>query len=174
MCKGSTIIFVIEPVNPTSMAITTTGLDIISPMPAAQENLKYVVVAIEYFSKWTEAKALDIITLAMIQKIYYKNIICRFRVPKSLTVDTKTRFDFEAFISFCNQVGTSIYFASVKFLESNGLVERANGIILLGVTMSLFGLLMGKWLEELIKVVWNCNTSMSRLTGFTPFKLFRN
>jgi hypothetical protein len=29
----------------------------------------------------------------------------------------------------------------------------------------------GKWLEELIKVVWSHNTTMSRSTGFTPFKL---
>jgi hypothetical protein len=55
-----------------------------------------------------------------------------------------------------------MHFASVRHLESNGLVERANGIILLGFTKSLFGLLKGKWTEELIKVVWNHNTSISR------------
>jgi hypothetical protein len=64
-----------------------------------------------------------------------------------------------------------MHFASVRHLESNGLVERANGIILLGFTKSLFGLLKGKWTEELIKVVWNHNTSISRSMWFTPFKL---
>jgi hypothetical protein len=68
-------------------------------------------------------------------------------------------------------VGTNIHFALVRHPESNGLVETANGIILLGITKSLVGLLKGKWIEELIKVVWNHNTSISRSTGFTPFKI---
>jgi hypothetical protein len=72
-------------------------------------------------------------------------------------------------------VGTNIHFASVTHPKSNGLVERKNGIILLGITKSLVGLPKGKWTEELIKVLWNHNTSVSRSTGFTLFKpLFRD
>jgi hypothetical protein len=37
--------------------------------------------------------------------------------------------------------------------------------------MSIFNLPKGKWLDELVKVVWNHNTVVSRSTGFTPFKL---
>lgn len=69
----------------------------------------------------------------------------------------------------------SIHFASVGHPESNGLVERENGIILLGITKSLVGLPKGKWTKEVLKVAWNHNTSVSRFTGFTPFKpLFRD
>jgi hypothetical protein len=64
-----------------------------------------------------------------------------------------------------------MHFASVRHPESNGLVERANAIILLGITKSLVGLPKGKWAKELIKVVWNHNTSISWSTGFTSFKL---
>jgi hypothetical protein len=66
-------------------------------------------------------------------------------------------------------VGTNIHFASIRHPKSNGLVERANNIILLVITKSLVGLLKEKWIEELIKVVWNHNTSIS--TSFTLFKL---
>jgi transposase InsO family protein len=89
----------------------------------------------------------------------------------SLTVNNGTQFDFKAFMAFCSQVGTNIHFASVRHPESNGLIERPNVIILSGITKSLFGLLKGKWIEELIKVVWNHNISVSRSIGFTPFKL---
>jgi hypothetical protein len=41
---------------------------LLCPLPPAQGNLKYVVVAVDYFSKWIEAKPLDTITLAQ-----YKN-----------------------------------------------------------------------------------------------------
>jgi hypothetical protein len=45
-------------------------MDIIGPMPPAQGNLKYAKVAVEYFSKWIEAKALATITSTTIQKFF--------------------------------------------------------------------------------------------------------
>jgi transposase InsO family protein len=146
-------------------------MDIIGPMPAAQGNLKYVMVVVEYFTKWIEPRALATITSATIQKFFRQNIICCFGVPKSITIDNSTQFDSKAFRTLCSQVGTNMHFASVKHPESNGLMERVNGIILLGITKSLVGLPKGKWTEELVKVVWNHNTSISESTGFTLFKL---
>jgi hypothetical protein len=59
----------------------------------------------------------------------------------------------------------------VRHPESNGLVERANEIIITGIMKSIFNLLKGKWRDELVKVVWNHNTVVSRSIGFTPFTL---
>jgi transposase InsO family protein len=92
-------------------------------------------------------------------------------VSKAITVDNGTLFDAETFKAFCDQIGTKIHFASVRHPESNGLVERANGIIITGIMKSIFNQPRGKWPDELIKVVWNHNTVVSRSIGFTPFKL---
>jgi hypothetical protein len=92
-------------------------------------------------------------------------------VPKAITVDNGTQFDAETFKVFCDQIGIIIHFASVRHTESNGLVERANGIIITGIMKSIFNQPKGKWPDELIKVVWNHNSVVSRSTGFTPFKL---
>jgi transposase InsO family protein len=92
-------------------------------------------------------------------------------VPKAILVDNGTQFDAETFKVFCNQIGTKIHFASVRHPESNGLVERANEIIITGIMKSIFNQPRGKWPGKLIKVVWNHNTVVSRSTGFTPFKL---
>jgi hypothetical protein len=59
------------------------GLALLGPLPLAQGNLKYVVVAVEYFSKWIEAKHLATITSATVQKFFWQNIVCRFGVPKA-------------------------------------------------------------------------------------------
>jgi hypothetical protein len=59
----------------------------------------------------------------------------------------------------------------VRHPESNGLVERANKIIITGIMKSIFNQPKGKWLDKLIKVVWNHNTVVTRSTGFTLFKL---
>jgi hypothetical protein len=50
-------------------------------------------------------------------------------------------------------------------------VERANRIVISTMSKTLFNLRKGKWIEELLKVIWSHNTTVSRTTGFTPFKL---
>jgi hypothetical protein len=147
------------------------GLDLLGPLPPAQGNLRYVVVAVEYFSKWIEVKPLATITSATVQKFFWQNIVCHFGMPKAITVDNGTQFDAETFKDFCDQIGTKIHFASVRHPESNGLVERANGIIMTGIMKLIFNQPRGKWPDELVKVVWSHNTTISRSTGFTPFKL---
>jgi ribonuclease HI len=138
------------------------GLDLLGPLPPAQGNLKYVVVAIEYFSKWIEAKPLATITLVTVQKFFWQNIVCRFGVSKAITMDNGTQFDAETFKDFCDKIGTKIHFASVRHLESNGLVERANDIIMTRIMKLIFNQPRGKWPDELIKVVWSHNTTTSR------------
>jgi transposase InsO family protein len=144
---------------------------LLGPLPPAQGNLKYVVVAVEYFSKWIEGKPLATITLATVQKFFWENIGCRFCVSKAITVDNGTQFDAKTFKDFYDRIGTKIHFASVRHTESNGLVERANEIIMTGIMKLIFNQPRGKWPDELIKVVWSHNATISRSTGFTPFKL---
>jgi transposase InsO family protein len=85
--------------------------------------------------------------------------------------DNGTQLDSKTFKGFSSQVGINLHFASVQHLESNELVERVNGIILLGISKPMVDLPKGKWVEEMTKVVWNHNTSVSHSIGFTPFKL---
>jgi hypothetical protein len=165
--QPSSLTHLIQPTWP----LQRWGLDLLGPLPIAQGNLKYVVVAVEYFSKWIKEKPLATITSATVHKFFWQNIVCRFGVPRAITVDKRTQLDAETFKTFCNQIGTKIHFASLRHPESNGLVERANGIITTGIMKSIFNQPKGKWSDELIKVVWNHNTVVSRSIGFTSFKL---
>jgi transposase InsO family protein len=70
-----------------------------------------------------------------------------------ITMDNGTLFDAETFKDFCDRIGTKIHFASVRHTESNGLVERENGIIMTGIMKLTFNQPRGKWPNELIKVV---------------------
>jgi hypothetical protein len=129
------------------------------------------VVAIEYFIRWIEAKPLATIMSKSVKKFFWQNIVCRFGVPRSLTVDNGKQFDSENFKDFYRSIGTKIAFASVCHLESNGAIERANRIVFSAISKTLFNLCKGKWIDELLKVVWSHNTIVSRTTGFTLFRL---
>jgi hypothetical protein len=118
-----------------------------------------------------EAKPLANIKAPTIQKFFWQNIVCRFGVPRELTVDNGKQFDCYTFKEYCKTLGTQAKFSSVYHPQSNGAVERANGLIFSGIKKCLFDQKKGKWVDELPKVIWSHNTTVSRATGFTPFRL---
>ena len=75
-------------------------MDLVGPLPIALGNLRYAVVAAEYFTKWIEAKPLATITSQTIKKFFWQQIICQFRVPRELTMDNGTQFHSEVFKKF--------------------------------------------------------------------------
>jgi hypothetical protein len=126
---------------------------------------------VEYFSKWVEAKPLLSITSATIQKFFWQNIVCRFGVPYEVTMDNCKQFDSTDFKEFFTYLGTRLCFASVYHLQSNGAVELANNVIFAGIKRNITELAKSKWAEELLRVIWSHNTTTSRTTQFSPFKL---
>jgi hypothetical protein len=68
-------------------------------------------------------------------------------------------------------MGTHAKFSSVYHPQSNGAVETTNGLIFSRIKKCLFDQKKGKWVDELPKVIRSHNTTVSRATGFTPFRL---
>ena len=63
------------------------GLDIMGPVPIGRLQLKFLVVAIDYFTKWVEAEPLATITERNIQSFVWKVVICRFGIARVLVSD---------------------------------------------------------------------------------------
>ena len=76
------------------------GIDIISPFPLGKKQLKFLIVAIDYFKKWVEAEPVTTITKAKITSLVWKNIICRFRVPCVIISDNGKQFATPSFENF--------------------------------------------------------------------------
>ena len=62
-------------------------LDIIGPFPIAIQQLKFLVVDIDYFTKWVEAEALATITEKSVRSFVCRNIICRYGILRVLVSD---------------------------------------------------------------------------------------
>nr|KYP72079.1 Pol polyprotein [Cajanus cajan] len=67
-------------------------MDILGPFPPAKGQLKFLLVVIDYFTKWIEACPLAKITTENVQKFIWKNIICRFRIPHTPVTDNGRQF----------------------------------------------------------------------------------
>ena len=65
------------------------GLAIFGSFPLAMGNRRFVLVTVNYFTKWVEAEALANIRDVDVKKFVWKNIITRFGVPDSLISDNR-------------------------------------------------------------------------------------
>nr|XP_023875548.1 uncharacterized protein LOC111988025 [Quercus suber] len=86
-------------------------IDIIGPMPIGKGQVKFLLVAIDYFTKWVEAEPLATIIEARIQSFLWKNIICKFRIPRTIISDNRRQFDSQGFRSFCSGLGIKNQFS---------------------------------------------------------------
>ncbi|GJU06325.1 reverse transcriptase domain-containing protein [Tanacetum coccineum] len=65
------------------------GIDIAGPFPKGLGKVKFLIVAIDYFTKWIEAKPVATITGAQIKKFVWDNIVCRFGLPVEIISDNE-------------------------------------------------------------------------------------
>jgi hypothetical protein len=105
----------------------------VGPLTTAQGNYKYAVVAVEYFTKWIEAKRLVNITAAGLRRFFWQNIVCHFGVPRKTIVDNAKQFDCHIFKDFCHQMRVKAAFTSVYHPQSNEAVEKANALIFIAI-----------------------------------------
>ena len=146
----------------------TWGIDILGPFPLAIRQMKFLTVAIEYFTKWVEAESVAQITAHKVQQFVWKNVVCRFGVPKRLVSDNGTQFTSHQLRNLCKEVGIQQVFASVEHPQTNGQVESANRVLLRGLKRRLEKA-KGMWAEEVPRIVWAYHITLQSSTHETVF-----
>ena len=63
------------------------GLDLIKPLTTAPGQAKHTLLAIDYFTRWVEAKALTRITEEKTTNFVKEHIVCRFGTPMAIITD---------------------------------------------------------------------------------------
>ncbi|GJX38838.1 reverse transcriptase domain-containing protein [Tanacetum coccineum] len=102
------------------------GIDIAGPFPEGPDKVKFLIVAMDYFTKWIEAKPVATITGNQVKKFVWENIVCRFGLPGEIISDNGKQFRDNPFRDWCEKLCIQQHFAFVKHPQTNGLVERAN------------------------------------------------
>ncbi|GJU96094.1 reverse transcriptase domain-containing protein [Tanacetum coccineum] len=68
------------------------GIDIAGPFPEGLGKVKFLIVVVDYFTKWIEAKPVATITGNQIKKFVWDNIVCRFGLPGEIISDNGKQF----------------------------------------------------------------------------------
>ncbi|XP_022032246.1 protein NYNRIN-like [Helianthus annuus] len=146
------------------------AVDIVGPFPLAPGKLKYLIVAIDYFTKWVEAKPVAKIIDENAKKILWEHIVCRFGLPLYLVSDNGTQFTDRVLQDWCSELQIQQIFTSVAHPQGNCQVERANRSLLDGIKRRL-GYEGSSWVEELPNVLWAHQTMPKTSNNETPFTL---
>ncbi|RDX88585.1 Pro-Pol polyprotein, partial [Mucuna pruriens] len=116
------------------------GVDILGPFPMALGQIKFLIVAVDYFTKWVEVEP--------VATIYAE----RFGIPAEIVSDNGTQFASRATTEFCEGLRIKQIFTSVEHPQSNSQAEAANRVILKGLRKRLEEA-KGRWVEELPQAV---------------------
>ncbi|XP_071714611.1 uncharacterized protein [Rutidosis leptorrhynchoides] len=100
------------------------AIDIVGPFPPGAGNVKFLIVAIDYFTKWVEAKAVRTITGEQVRNFVWEYIVCRFGIPWELVSDNIGQIAKDPFLSWCAELNIIQRFTSVAHPQANGLVAN--------------------------------------------------
>nr|GEZ74282.1 reverse transcriptase domain-containing protein [Tanacetum cinerariifolium] len=133
-------------------------------------RLKFIIVAINYFTKWIEAKPLAKITSKEVKKFVWENIMCRFGFPRVIVTDNGTQLVNDPFKSWCEKWKIKQMNTAVAHPQANGLVERDNKSLMHSLKARL-GRERVRWVDELSNILWAHRTMLKTSNGNTPLSL---
>jgi hypothetical protein len=145
----------------------------VGPFKTAPGGLTHLLVAVDTFTKWIEAMPIKKLDGSSTIKFFNK-IITRYGVPHSIITNNGTNFANGVFAEYCGQKGIRLDLASVAHPQTNGQVEKANGLVLASIRPRMVEPLERSascWVKELPSVLWSLRTTPNRSVGFIPFFL---
>ena len=73
------------------------------------------MVATDYFSKWIEAEAFALIKDKDVTQFIWKNIVCRFGIPRSIVSDNGPQFDSRVYINFYHELKIKNLYSTSRY-----------------------------------------------------------
>jgi hypothetical protein len=101
-------------------------IDIVGPLPVTERNNRYIIVAIDYLTKWPEARALPDTTADQVALFIYEDIICRHGCPSKILSDRDTHFNNQVVKLLMEKFEIKHNFSTPYHPQTNGLVKRFN------------------------------------------------
>jgi len=80
-------------------------MDILGPFSPGKRQVKFLILAVDYFTKWIEAKPLTTITTQQVQQFVWKDIICRYDVPHIIITYNDRQFIDKELAKFYTDIG---------------------------------------------------------------------
>ena len=156
---------------PTEPALpfVRVGLDIIGPLPNTKLGNQYLLVLVDYFTKWVEAEPTATIESSDVMRFLLK-VFSRHGIPQILVTDNGPQFFSDKTKAFLDMYGVYVHYGAVYHPESNGMVENRNKEI--GKYLRILcNKNVQEWDKVLPSALWALRTCKNETTKYSSFEL---
>ena len=159
----------LQPIKKFPKPFYQVGMDVMGPLPLTISGKRYIVIAVDHFTKWVEIRALEQNDAQSIAQFFYEDVICQHGVPEILSTDQGTEFINELLAVLTNTYHIHHIRTTAYHPQGNGQVERVNKTIkdiLAKCTPK-----NGDWSHYVHSAAYATRVSKSASTQFTPAEL---
>nr|GEV13643.1 reverse transcriptase domain-containing protein [Tanacetum cinerariifolium] len=144
------------------------GIDFMGPFLSSRRN-RYILVAVDYLSKWVKAKVLPTNDARVVVK-FLKSLFAQFETPRAIISDRGTHFCNDKFVKVMSKYGVTHRLATSYHPQTSGQVEVSNR----GLKRILERTVRenhASWFEKLEDTLWAFRNASKTPIGCTPYKL---
>ena len=143
------------------------GIDLVGPLTLSKSGNRYIVVAMDYLTKWPEVAAIPDKKASTVTEIFLENIVSRHGCPKEVLSDNIGEFMAE-FDSVLQRIHIDHRLTSTNHPQANGLVERFNGT-LCAALRKCAAENTDDWDKWIPSILLGYRSTVQASTRYTPF-----
>lgn len=163
----------LTPIPPPDHIFHTIGIDHVGVLPRTLKGNRYVLVAVDYLSKYVEVQAVPTLSTQHVIDFLQEKFQWRHGLPEKLISDRGTSFTSKRLAAFLQKTGVHHHYSSAYHPQTNGLTERTNQTLLSRLRPFVSSIEDGRadWDEHLLAAAFAINTSVQTSTQLTPHEI---
>lgn len=138
--------------------------------PTSSKQQKFILVGINYFTKWIEAIPLASVYQEIMIEFILKHIIYRFGIRETITTYHRSVFTGWKMQEFVFEIGFKLVMSTLYYAQANGQVKATNKLIIILIKKHISKKPRNRH-KTLDQILWACRTSPKEATNSMPFKL---
>eukprot|EP00253_Pinus_taeda_P020961 PITA_20961 len=146
------------------------GIDFMTCNPTSAERHGYIIVVVDYFTKWAEAMPTLNNSGETTTLFFFNHVVSRFGVLQAIVTDHGSHFRIHMMVELIAKLGLSHNSSAPYYSHANGQVEAINKV-LKHMLQRMIGVHKRNWHLILYLALWAYRISLRNATRFTPFQL---